>query len=45
MMAWWIWVIIGASAALLIVDWIIVMGVDPRQWKGGMREYEHNKKR
>jgi len=41
-MSWWVWTLIGGAAVLLIVDWIIVMGVNPREWKGGMREYEHS---
>ena len=41
-MAWWVWVLIGGAGVLLIVDWLIVMGADPRKWKGGMREYEHS---
>ena len=40
-MEWWIWALIGSAVLLIIVDWIIVMGADPRKWKGGMREYEH----
>lgn len=40
-MAWWIWVLIGVGVLLAIMDWLIVMGADPRKWKGGMREYEH----
>ena len=44
-MAWWVWVLIGGAGALLVVDWLIVMGPDPRTWKGGMREYEYGKKR
>lgn len=31
-MAWWIWA--AAGAAVLIIDWLIVMGADPRRWKG-----------
>jgi len=38
---WWIWVVIVLSVFVLAVDWVIVMGADPRRWKGGMREYEH----
>ena len=41
-LAWWVWALIGIAAALLIMDWIIVMGADPRKWKGGMKEYEHS---
>ena len=41
-LAWWVWALIGIAAALLIVDWLIVMGADPRKWRGGMREYEHS---
>jgi hypothetical protein len=36
--AWWVWVLIGAAAVLLIADWLIVMGADPRKWKGGMKD-------
>ena len=37
-MAWWIWAVIGIAAAFLIADWLIVMGADPRKWKGGGQE-------
>lgn len=29
------WIVIGLIAALLVLDWLIVMGTDPRRWKGG----------
>lgn len=32
-MNWWIWAVAGA-AVLLFIDWLIVMGADPRKWKG-----------
>ena len=32
---WWIWVIVVIAAVMLVVDWLIVMGADPRRWKGG----------
>ena len=34
-MAWWVWLIIGVAAVSIAVDWLIVMGADPRKWKGG----------
>ena len=34
-MPWWVWVIIGVVAVFMAVDWIVVMGADPRRWKGG----------
>ena len=34
-MEWWIWVVIIGATIFLIVDWFIVMGVNPRKWKGG----------
>ena len=34
-MDWWIWVIVVIAAVMLVVDWLIVMGADPRRWKGG----------
>ena len=37
-MAWWIWAAIGITVACFIVDWLIVMGADPRKWKGGGQE-------
>ena len=42
-MAWWIWVLIGVGVLLMIVDWLIVMGADPRNWKGGIKEDEHRR--
>ena len=33
-MAWWI-LAVAAAAAFFAVDWLIVMGADPRKWKGG----------
>lgn len=30
--------VIGAAAVILVIDWIIVMGADPRKWKGGMKD-------
>ena len=32
---WWLIMIIGAAAAIFVIDWLIVMGADPRKWKGG----------
>ena len=29
---WWVAIILGV--AMLVIDWIIVMGADPRRWKG-----------
>lgn len=29
------WIIIALIAAVLVIDWFIVMGTDPRKWKGG----------
>ena len=36
-MNWWTWVIIGIVIAFLVIDWIIVMGTNPRKWKGGKK--------
>lgn len=30
-----IWIII---AVLFVIDWVIVLGIDPRHWKGGKKE-------
>lgn len=34
-MDWWIWAAAAIAVAFLLIDWIIVMGIDPRKWKGG----------
>ena len=39
-MEWWIWAAIIAAVVFLAVDWFIVMGVDPRRWKGGGKHGE-----
>lgn len=36
-MAWWVWTTI-IVAIVLAVDWLVVMGADPRRWKGGGRK-------
>ena len=37
-MAWWTWVLIVLAVAVLAADWLIVMGTNPRRWKGGDKE-------
>ena len=38
-MEWWIWAAIGAAVVLMMaVDWIIVMGTDPKKWKGSKKQ-------
>ena len=34
-MPWWLWLVIILTGIFLIVDWFIIMGTDPREWKGG----------
>lgn len=34
-MDWWIWAVAIGAAVFLIIDWFIVMGINPRKWKGG----------
>ena len=34
-MPWWLWLVIILTGIFLIADWFIIMGTDPRQWKGG----------
>ena len=29
------WIVIGVMVVIGVADWIIVMGTDPRKWKGG----------
>ena len=33
-----IWVFIGIMLACFVAGWLIIMGVDPRKWKGGKRD-------
>lgn len=37
-MSWWGWCLVAAAIVVLIADWLIVMGADPKKWKGGRRE-------
>ena len=37
-MAWWTWVLIVVAVAVMAVDWLIVLGTNPRKWKGGKDE-------
>ena len=37
-MDWWIWAVIIVATIFLIVDWFIVMGVNPKRWKGGGKD-------
>ena len=37
-MDWWVRVIIILAVIFLIVDWFIIMGMDPREWKGGGKD-------
>lgn len=34
--------VIGCIIAMFIVNWLIVMGSDPKEWKGGKKD-EYNK--
>ena len=34
-MAWYWWAAIVIAVCVLVADWLIVMGADPRKWKGG----------
>ena len=31
----WVWAIVIVALILLAIDWMIVMGKNPRLWKGG----------
>ena len=33
-MSWWIPAAVIIAAVLILIDWLIVMGADPRRWKG-----------
>ena len=34
-MDWWIIAVAVIASVLLVIDWFIVMGRNPRHWKGG----------
>ena len=34
-MDWWIWVAVVLAVVMFAIDWLIVMGTNPRNWKGG----------
>lgn len=34
-MDWWIWVLIIVASVVLVIDFFIIGGIDPRDWKGG----------
>ena len=36
-MSWIGWAAIGLAVAIFVIDWLIVMGSDPRKWKGGRK--------
>lgn len=37
-MSWWIWAVAIGAAVFLIIDWFIVMGPHPKDWKGGRKK-------
>lgn len=34
----WLWVLLGVSFVFGTIDWIIVMGKNPKNWKGGKKD-------
>lgn len=34
-MTWVGWLVVGVAVAGFVIDWLVVMGADPRRWKGG----------
>lgn len=42
-MEWWIWAAAIGAAVFLVIDWFIVMGTNPRDWKGGVQD-DRNKR-
>ena len=43
-MSWVFWISVGIYVLILIVNWIIVMGRDPKKWKGGTKDGKENEK-
>ena len=41
-MEWWIWAVVIGTAVFLVVDWFIVMGINPHKWKGGGKSDHDN---
>lgn len=40
-MDWWIWTAAIIAAVLLVIDWMIVMGADPKKRKGSGKHGGH----
>lgn len=34
----WIWLVVGISVVIFILDWLIVLGKNPKYWKGGDKD-------
>ena len=34
---WWMWIVIAAWGITFVADWLVILGWDPREWKGGRR--------
>ena len=32
------WIVIGVMTVIGVIDWFIVMGTKPRNWKGGEKD-------
>ena len=37
-MEWWIWLVIVLACVIMLADWFIVMGIHPKEWKGGKKK-------
>ena len=37
-MEWWIFAVAAVSLILFLTDWFIVMGIKPKNWKGGRKD-------
>ena len=34
----WLWVLLGVAVVFGTIDWFIVMGKNPKNWKGGKKD-------
>ena len=44
-MTWIGWTVIGVVVVLIIIDWLIVMGTNPKNWKGGEKDEQRRIRR
>ena len=44
-MTWIGWTVIGVVVVCIVIDWLIVMGTNPKRWKGGEKDEQRGIRR